>query len=61
MASMMRGEMVGVVDGPAMILTVKGQERKLALAVNLSLAWISQHMNQQVTVMVDNGRIVEVL
>ncbi len=61
MASMMRGELVGVVDGPAMILTVKGQERKLALAINLSLAWISQHMNQQVTVMVDNGRIVEVL
>ena len=61
MASMMRGELAGVVDGPAMILNVKGQERKLALAVNLSLAWISQHMNQQVTVMVDNGRIVEVL
>ena len=60
MAVMMRGEMVGVVDGPAMILTVKGEERKLALAVNLSLNWISQHMNQQVTVMVDNGRIVEV-
>ena len=61
MATMMRGEMVGVVEGPAMILTVKGQEQKLALAVKLSLAWISQHMNQQVTVMVDNGRIVEVL
>ncbi len=61
MATMMRGEMVGVVDGPAMVLTVKGEERKLDLAVDVSLAWISQHMNQQVTVMVDNNRIVEVM
>jgi hypothetical protein len=61
MATIMRGEMVGVVDGPAMILTVKGEERKLDLAVDISLAWISEHMNQQVTVMVDNSRIVEVM
>ena len=61
MASMMRAELIAVVDGPAMVLTVRGEERKLALAVSLPLAWISQHMNQQVTVMVDNGRVVEVL
>ena len=58
---MVRGEMVGVVDGPAMVLTVKGEERKLDLAMDVSLAWISQHMNQQVTVMVDNNRIVEIM
>ena len=61
MATMMRGEMVAVVDGPAMVLTVKGEERKLDLAVDISLSWISEHMNQQVTVMVDNNRIVQVM
>ena len=61
MAMMMRGELVAVVDGPSMILNVKGEERKLALGVNLSLSWISQHMNQQVTVMVDDSNVVEVV
>ena len=61
MATIVRGEMVGVVDGPAMILVVKGEERKLDLGVDISLSWISEHMNQQVTVMLDNSRIIEVM
>ena len=58
---MLRGEFLGMVEGPAILLNVKGAERKIDLGIHLSLAWVSQHMNQQVTVLVDNGRIVEVL
>lgn len=61
MAAMVRGELLGMVEGPAVILSVKGREQKIPLGMNLSLSWISEHMNQPVTVMVDNGRVVEVM
>ncbi len=55
------GELLAVIDGPAMILSVRGQERKFALAVQVSLEWVSKHIKKPVTVMVAEGRIVAIL
>ncbi|MFC1935580.1 hypothetical protein ACFLX9_02295 [Chloroflexota bacterium] len=56
-----RGQLLAVVDGPAMILSVNGQEHKFALTVQVSLDWVSKHMDKLVTVMVDEAQIIEIL
>ncbi len=58
---MVRGDLVGVVDGPAMILNLKGEEQKFGLAVNLPVEWVAKNMERPVTVMVEDGRVTEVM
>ncbi len=58
---MVQGELVGIVEGPAMVLNIRGVERKIQLGVQVPLTWVSQHMEQQVTVLVENGKIVELM
>ena len=57
---MLRGRLVGVVAGPAMILEVRGEEKKLRLGVELSLAWIQSHLDGPVTVTLADGAVVAV-
>jgi hypothetical protein len=55
-----RGTLVGVVDGPAMILEIRGEEKKYPLEVSLPLSWVQKNMDQQVTVVIKGGRVIEV-
>lgn len=56
-----RGELVGIVDGPGMILNVNGEEQKFGLAVDLSLGWISEHMGTDLLVKVEDNRVTEIV
>jgi hypothetical protein len=56
-----RGELVGIVDGPGMILNVNGEEQKFGLAVDLSLGWISAHMGTDLLVKVEDNRVTEIV
>ncbi|MBI4299300.1 MAG: hypothetical protein HY666_06040 [Chloroflexi bacterium] len=56
-----RGKFVGVTQGPAMILEVKGEERSFPLSIDLSLDWIQSHMDTNVMVMLRDGQVVEVM
>lgn len=59
-ARVVRGELVGVVEGPGMILSVNGQEQRFDLGVDLTLGWIGSHMGQSVLVKVEGDRITEI-
>ena len=54
------GSLVGVVQGPALIIDVRGEERGLPLDVQLPLEWVRTHMDAAVTVVVAEGTVVEV-
>lgn len=58
--SMVRGVLVGVVDGPKMIIEINGQEHTYPLGTDLTADWVMGHMDQQVIARVSDGRIVEV-
>ena len=55
-----RGELIAVVDGPALILNVGGQERKYPLGVEVSLAWVGDHMDTPITIKVGGGKVTEI-
>jgi hypothetical protein len=56
-----RGELVGVVDGPGMILNVNGEEQKFGLDLDLSLGWIGTHMGASLLVKVEDDRVTEIV
>jgi len=56
-----RGQLLAVVDGPALILSVNGQEHRFALTAQVSLDWIGKHLNKPVMVIVDEAQIIEIL
>ena len=57
---LIHGELVAVVDGPAMVLNVRGQEQKYPLGIDVSLAWVGEHMDTPVTVMVQGGKVTQI-
>ena len=56
-----RGELVGVVDGPGMILSVNGEEQKFGVALDLSLGWVGAHMGTSLLVKVEDDRVIEIV
>ena len=58
---MVRGQLLAVVAGPAMILSVSGQEEKFELAVQVSMDWVKNNMNRSVMVIVDEAKIIQIL
>ena len=46
--------------GSTIPLDVRGEEKKLPLAVNPPVSWIQEHMNGEVTVVVMDGQVVEI-
>ena len=54
------GELVAVVDGPALVLDVRGREQKYPLAVDVSMAWINEHVDTPITIMVQGRKVTEV-
>ena len=59
-ALMVRGKLVGLIDGPSIVLEVKGQERTFPLEVSVTLDWVQKHMDGPVTVLLKDGRVVQV-
>ncbi|MBI2872200.1 MAG: hypothetical protein HYY00_03305 [Chloroflexi bacterium] len=57
---LLRGKLVAVVDGPAMVLEVRGQERQLPLVVSVALPWIAENMDKVITVLVEDGKITQI-
>ena len=56
----LRGTLRGLVRGPVIILDVRGEEKKLPLAVDPPVSWVKDNMDTSVTVVVMDGRVVEV-
>ena len=52
--------MIGVVRGPTIILDVRGEKKKLPLAVDPPVSWIQEHIDSEVTVVVMGGQVAEV-
>lgn len=61
MPRFLRGELLGVVEGPAVLLKIRGEERKFPLGVDLSVSWIMEHLDRPVMVRLDGDRVTEVM
>ncbi|MFA5374297.1 MAG: hypothetical protein WC455_00855 [Dehalococcoidia bacterium] len=58
-----KGIMIGVrdgVNGPVLVINIKGQEKKLDLKCNVSIDFAFKRMNTPVTCQVDDGKVVKV-
>jgi hypothetical protein len=58
-----KGIMIGVrdgVNGPVLVINIKGQEKKLDLKCQVSIDFAFKRMNTPVTCQVENGDVVKV-
>ena len=59
-----KGIMIGVrdgVNGPVLVVNIKGQEKKLDLKCNVSIDFAFKRMNTPITCQVDDGKVVKVI
>ena len=56
----LRGKLLGVVRGPAIILEVRGEEKKYPMTADPPVSWVQEHMNTEVMVVVMDGRVLKV-
>jgi hypothetical protein len=54
------GKMIGVRDGPVMVIGLMGQEKKYPLDCEISIEWAFKRMNTMVVCQVEDGRIIRV-
>ncbi len=54
------GTLVGVRDGPIIVLEVEGKERKFPLGCDLTVTWVYEHIDKQVMCLVEGGRVTQV-
>jgi hypothetical protein len=54
------GTLIGVRDGPIIVVEVGGRQRKFPLDCELSVEWALSHMNNRVTCLVEDGRVTRV-
>ncbi len=54
------GTLIGIRDGPAIIVEVMGQEKKFMLNCEVSIEWAFSRMNTRVTCVVEDGRVMKV-
>lgn len=54
------GTLIGVRDGPVIVIAVRGQQSKFPLDCELSIEWVFSHMNKLVTCLVEDGRVTRV-
>ena len=54
------GTLIGVRDGPVIVIEVRGQQSKFPLDCELSIEWVLSHMNKMVTCLVEDGRVARV-
>ena len=56
----LQGKLLGVVRGPAIILEIRGEEKKYPMTVDPPVSWVREHMNTEVMVVVMDEWVVEV-
>jgi hypothetical protein len=54
------GTLIGVRDGPVIVIEVRGQQSKFPMDCELSIEWVFSHMNKRVTCLVEDGRVTRV-
>jgi hypothetical protein len=54
------GTLIGVRDGPIIVIEVMGQQSKFPLDCELSIEWVFSHMNKRVTCLVEDSRVTRV-
>ncbi len=54
------GTLIGVRDGPVIVIEVGGQHRKLPLDCELSVEWVLSRMEKRVICQVEDGRVTSV-
>jgi len=58
-----KGILIGIrdgVNGPVLVINIKGQEKKLDLKCDVSIDFAFKRMNTPVTCQLDNGNVVKV-
>ena len=56
----LRGKLLGIVRGPAIILEIRGEEKKCPLEVDPPVSWVQEHMDIEVTAVVAKGYVAQV-
>lgn len=54
------GTLIGVRDGPVIVIEVRGQQSKFPLDCEVSIEWVFAHMSRMVTCLVEDGRVTRV-
>jgi hypothetical protein len=57
---MVTGQFLGIVDGPKMLLDVHGYEQEYRLGTKVPMTWVAKNIDKQVTIVVDDGKVVEI-
>ena len=61
MGRTLTGEFLGIVDGPKMLFDVHGREQQFPMGTRVPMTWVAKNMNKQVTVVVEDGQVVELM
>ncbi len=56
-----RGELTALVEGPALLINIRGEDEKFPLGIDLPLDWVQDKIGTQVMVMAEDGRITEII
>ena len=54
------GMLIGVRDGPIIVIEVMGQEKKFPLDCEVSVEWAFSRMNTRVVCVMEDGRVIKV-
>ena len=54
------GTLVGVRDGPVIVVDVRGEEKKFPLGCELTVDWVYSHMGSRVMCLLKSGKVVQV-
>lgn len=54
------GKLIGVRDGPVIVIEIMGQEKKFPLDCEVSIEWASSRMNTMVICVMEDGRVTKV-
>ncbi|MFA5368003.1 MAG: hypothetical protein WC333_09005 [Dehalococcoidia bacterium] len=60
----LKGILIGIrdgVNGPVLVINIKGQEKKLDLKCQVSIDFAFKRMNTPVTCQVEDGNVVKVI
>ena len=54
------GTLIGIRDGPVIVVEVMGQEKKFPLDCEVSIEWAFSRMNTRVVCILEDGRAIKV-
>ncbi len=55
------GILVGVTDGPNIIISVRDQERKFPLDCDLTVEWVYSRIGKRVMCQIEDGKVTQVV